>query len=600
MKLQPTPLAFKGRIYFMMGLTLLGFLVVLSGYWRVQVFKQEQYERLGEQYRIKTKEIKASRGFIYDRKGRLIAQNRPTYNLVLQRDEMEEPWRRLKPKLAEFVGLPADVLEERYRKRSHLLSQPVLLKENISFKESLRIRRNLRRYPGLSIDTTEKRFYVYNDLFTHVLGYVAEVSKKELERNPELKPGELVGKLGVELAYNEELTGVDGSREVHIDNKGRYRRQDVTKQPEPGRNLHLSLDLDLQQLAYDALEGNGGSIVMMDVRTGEILVYISSPTFDLNLFTDRFPRREWVALSNSPDKPFLNRPVKGAYAPGSIFKLVSALAGLKFQKITPDTRYFCKGSFSLNNHVSRCHNEKGHGWLDLEGAIKYSCNVYFYNISQSLDIDELAVLAGELGFGRKTGIDLIGENPGLMPTRAWKRERYGQIWYPGESLSVAIGQGALVTTPVQLVTLIASIAAEGRVPTPHFMARVGKDNDYQTFQPELHQIEGIPSDHYRIVKEAMWQVVNNSRGTGINARVKGFDVCGKTGTAQLQNFTKDADHKNEKLLNALFAGFAPRDNPEVAVLVLVEQVGAGGKKAAPIAKRLLEEYRRLRREVDPT
>jgi len=590
--LSPKSLDFRGRIYIMMGSAAICFLLVISGYWSLQVRQKERYEKLGEQYRIKTKPITSSRGFIYDRNGSLIAQNRPTYNLAVLRDEMEDPWSELRPQLALFLGETEALLDERFAKaKDQPISQPVILQENISFKESLRARRNLRRFPGLHIDTTERRFYVNGHLFTHVLGHLGESTKQELKRNPKLKLGEMVGKTGVERAYDGALTGVDGVWEIHIDNKGIYRKKEVKTPPQPGKNLYLTLDLELQQLAYDSLAGRSGSVVMMEIKTGEILVYLSSPSFDLNLFTERFSTRRWNELNNSSKNPFLNRPVKGVYAPGSVFKLVTALAALKYNKITPMTRYFCNGSLTMNDYTARCHAAAGHGSVDLEQAIRHSCNVFFYNVALDLDIDQLASVATELGFGNKSGVDLIGESKGLVPTRDWKRARYNKMWYPGETLSVVIGQGALLVTPVQLVVFMATVADDGRIPTPHFMSKYGKNANYDYFDHQPRRIDGIPEEYYDILKSGMWQVVNHARGTGTAAAVKDYDVCGKTGTAQLINFDSDSDTKDKAFLNAFFAGFAPRYKPEVAIMVLVEQAGAGGQEAAPIAGRLFTNYR---------
>lgn len=600
MKLAPTPLAFRGRIIILSLVIMVGFLITLIGYFRVQVLNQERYEQLGQKYRIKTMPIKATRGYIYDRNGQLLAQNMPTYNLVLLRDEMETRWSILRPNLSGFLGIPEDELHERFRGGSVLFSKPVLLKENVNYEETLRIKRQSRRYPGLGIDTTKRRTYNYPGMFSHVLGYVGEASSSEMKRNPDLKLGQVIGKSGMELAYNDLLTGQDGERTIHIDNRGVYRSQEVTTTPVPGDDLYLSLDYDLQALAMKSMEGRGGSVLMMDVETGELLVYLSSPSFDLNLFTTGFSRKKWQELNNAVSSPFLNRPVKGAYAPGSVFKLVTAMAGLKLGKITPATEVMCTGSYTLNNHTSRCHKEDGHGWVNLQEAIQFSCNVYFYDMANNLNIDDLAEIAGDFGFGSATGIDLIGENPGLMPNRAWKRKRYKEIWYPGETLSVSIGQGALLSTPIQLAVLMATIAAEGRVPQPHLLLKSGKGDTFDVINYEARQIEGIDRDHYRVMKEAMWRVVNQDRGTGANARVPGMDVCGKTGTAQLITFRKE-EEDDEKLLNAWFAGFAPRNNAKIAVIVLVEQAGHGGHRAAPIAKTLIEAWQeRHQLEVDPS
>ncbi len=600
MKLSPTPLAFRKRILWLRALAFIGFAVLMVGYARIQIQDQERYTALGEKYRVKKRRIKATRGLIYDREMRLITQNMPSYNLTLMRDEMEEPWRTLKPKIAQFLDVSEERLDARYQKRSHLLSQPVPLKEDISFQDSLRILRGQRRFPGLSIETAEKRYYAYGDLFTHALGYVGEASQEALQRNKRLRPGDIVGKTGVELHYDHLLTGKDGERTIKIDRRGVYRANLVTEPPSPGKDLVLTLDLDLQELARRELGPRNGSIVMMDVRTGEILAYVSTPTYNLNLFTGSISQEEWQALLRSSGNPFLSRPIQGVYAPGSVFKLVTGLAALRHGKANFETRYFCTGEMPYLNHVFHCHNEYGHGWVNMEQAIKTSCNVYFWNLAHELEANELASVASELGFGQKTGVDLTGEKQGRVPTPEWKKRRLNQYWYPGDTLNLSIGQGDLLATPIQVVTFMATMATEGRLPQPRLLLKSGHKDAYQHPKPEIRRVEGIAKEHFSRLKKAMWRVVNEADGTGHEALVPGFDVCGKTGTAQLITFTSEEQHKVDANKNAWFAGFAPRNKAEVAFIVLVEQGGAGGSSAAPIVKKLLEAYQSKRQKVDPS
>lgn len=600
MKLAPTPLMFRGRIQFLRVLVIVAFVMVLGGYYRIQILKQQHYEELGEKYRIKKRRIKASRGLVYDRNSKLITQNMPTSNVVLLRDEMEISWKQFRPELSEFLAMDEEELHARYHKGSHLLSQPVLIKENIDFSEAMRIMRNQKRFPGLAIQNYERRFYPYGTLFTHVLGYVGEASESDLRRNDKLRLGDVVGKTGVESRYNHLLTGDDGERTIMIDSRGIYRSSEVTTVPSPGKDLYLTLDFDLQKLALDALEDRGGTVLMMDVRTGEILVYISSPSFDLNLLANGINHDDYQALLKSEGNLFLNRPIQGAYAPGSIFKIVTALAGLRYNKINPNTTHFCSGSIDHFGRIRHCHRRGGHGYVNLKKAIQHSCNVYFYRLAMEIDVDQIAEVAKEFGFGMPTEIDLAGEHQGLVPTRAWKREHAGRVWYPGETLSVGIGQGDLLTTPIQLLSFMATVATNGSQTTPHLLLKYGKNDHFEQNDIELTPTDTVPLDHYELVKQAMWSVVNSSDGTGSRARVKDFDVCGKTGTAQLITFTSESQHKNDDFKNAWFAGFAPRDQARVAVVVLVEQAGAGGAQAAPIAKLLFEEYKKRYWNMEPT
>ena len=601
MQFAPTPLAFRGRIGFLALLVAAGFLMVLAGYYRVQVLEQDKYERLGEKYRIKKARVKAPRGLIYDRNKQLITRNMPTYNLTLLRDEMSEPWRTFKRRAAAFLCVTESLLDDQYKKRSHLLSAPVLLLEDIGYQESLRIMRHKRRFPGFSIETTTKRFYTRDELLTHVLGYVGEASPEHLQKNKKLHMGDIVGKSGVELFYDHNLIGEDGERTIQIDSKGVYRSVELTQPPEPGDDLYLTLDLELQQLAVDELDGHAGSILMMDVQTGRILIYVSSPSYNLNWFTSRISNEQWNSLLNAPAKPFLNRPIQGAYAPGSVFKLVTAMAALKHRKITLDTRYFCNGSIKLYNHEFKCHNSAGHGWVDMTGAIQASCNVYFWTVALDLSADDLAQAAFDLGLGKPTGIDLEGEKGGLVPTPTWKRENMKEPWFPGDTLNTSIGQGNLLATPLQIVRLMGVLATEGTLVTPHLLEKTREEGDRAKIW-EPNKVEGFSETHFQAVKQAMWMVVNNTGGTGSGARVAGYDVCGKTGTAQLKTFTSDEEHDMDELKNAWFAGFAPKKNPEIAVMVLVEHAGSGGKSAAPIAKALFQAYQKRKKEkkVNPS
>ena len=597
--LQPPPVN-QGRVIFLALLVCLGFLVVLAGYYRVQIIEGGRYERLGEKYRIKKTRYKAPRGLIYDRDKRLITQNMPTYNLVLLRDEMKSSWKWFRPRVAQFLGISEERLERRYTKRSRLFSEPVLLRENIGYRESLRIMRHQRRFPGLAVETAGNRHYTHGSLFAHVLGFVGEASREQLRKNPDLHLGDIVGKSGIERKYNEVLTGVDGERTIEIDSRGVYRSNRLTTPATPGGDLYLTLDYDLQNLAVEALDGRSGSIVMMDVRTGDILVYLSSPAYDLNLFTTGISAEDWSHLRNAPTRPFLNRPMRGTYAPGSVFKLITALAALQDGVITPESRYFCSGKVNFYNREFRCHREEGHGLVDLRGAIQTSCNVYFFSLGLDLDIHTLARTAKQFGFGRTTGLDLVGEKPGLVPTPEWKKKTQNQIWYPGDTLNLTIGQGDLLSTPIQVVQLMAALANEGQLVTPRFLLSRTDQGKETRFPVKTQPIQGIPRHHYQLLKEAMWRVVNDPSGTGNSAKVDGFDVCGKTGTAQLITFTREEDHEIDAYKNAWFAGFAPRDEARVAIMVLVERAGAGGANAAPIARILLEAYMRSLKGVDPT
>ena len=600
MKLAETERISPGRIFFIWTLVGISFVFVLAGYYRLQILNQERYEALGEKYRIKKRRVKATRGLIYDRNQKLITENRPTYNLVLLRNEMKKPWSKFQPEISEFSGLAPELLNEQYKKfRAQYLSLPIILEKEIDFPQVLRILRNQLRYPGLSVETTTRRHYSDNQLFAHVLGYVGEASRAKLKQNPNLRLGDAVGKRGLERFYNDILTGVDGERTILVDNQGVFQSNEITTPANPGDDLYLTLDSELQELAASQLGDQKGCVVLMDVQTGGLLVYYSSPSFNLNQFTRRLTHEQWEALRSADDNPLLNRPLQGTYAPGSIFKLVTLLAALRKGTISYHTKYYCGGKLRFLNRDFHCHNEGGHGTVDLNKAIQKSCNVFFYNVGRDLGATALAETAVDLGLGQKTGVDLIGEQPGRVSSPQWKRRYYNKPWYPGETLSLAIGQGDLLTTPVQIVQLMAYIANEGFAPEPHFLYKSkGRDGESIT-QPVIRRVKDFPVEYFKALKTAMWKVVNDPNGTGRRAKVKGLDICGKTATSQLSTFKTDAERREEANRNAWFSGFAPKENPKVAIVVLVERVKGGGYNAAPVARQILDAYFRAQSEMDP-
>lgn len=591
MKLSKSPIQFRNRIVLIGWMMALAFLFVGAGYYRVQILQQERYKALGEKYRIKTRRIKATRGLIYDRNEKLITQNMPTYNLVVLRDEMKEPWSAFAPKAAAFLGKDVAEFDAAHeRVRGKFRSLPIVVEQDLELLEVFRVLRNQVNYPGLSIETVPRRHYEGGGLFAHVLGFVGEASPQAIKNDDDLQMGDIVGKSGIERYYNEILTGVDGKRTILVDKRGNFQSDRVTTPPRSGGELQLTLDTELQRLALQELGDKAGAVVMMDLKTGGLLTYVSAPSYNINRFSKRFTAKQWNELRDHETKPFLNRPIQGAYAPGSIFKLVVALSGLKNHTVNENTSYYCRGEMRYYDRIFHCHRRRGHGEVDLLLAIKGSCNIYFYHVAKELGATNIAEMAAQMGFGRPTDIDLHGEVAGLVPSPAWKRETQNKIWYPGETLSLALGQGDLLVTPVQLLQLMATIANNGRIPRPHLLAKWEKDGEAHAYQPEFSLFDNVTDNQYQVIKSAMWAVVNQSHGTGSRARVKGRDVCGKTGTAQLITFRDDEDREDANNTNAWFAGFAPRDEPEVAVVVLVERAAAGGRASAPIAGKLIEAY----------
>jgi len=559
--------------------TVVVFLFLISGFWDLQVKHPAVYSERAEQNRIKSLPILAPRGKIYDRDGRVIVDNHSSWTLILSRENLKPAHLQ---DIADGLHLDYDDLLARLaRFRSRPKYEPIVIKEeltpaDLAFVEA---HKDPEFFPEMELIHAQRRLYPQNGMAAHVIGYTGEISEAELD-NPDFatyNSGDVIGKFGLERQYNERLMGVDGQRQVVVDNRGRERNILGLKEAKPGRNLNLTIDLDLQAVAELAMEGKRGAVVALDPRTGEVLAIVSRPTFDPNKFAVRIRSADFKEMLTDPGKPFLNRAIQAQLAPGSTFKPVMALAGLESGVIDDRTIFHCPGGASFYGHYYKCHSV--HGAVALHSGIVHSCDVYFYNVGNRLGIDRIAFYAEQAGYGRKTGIDLPGEADGLVPSSAWKIRNYRQKWFAGETISVAIGQGALTVTPLQLASAIGGIAVGGVWHRPHLLLA-----DTKTETP--HEWALSP-DNVKQVIDGMYGVVNEGGGTGGRARLPGIDVCGKTGTAQLASnvFLKGHAMKD----NAWFVGFAPRANPEIVVSALFEG-GEHGPNAAPIVRDVLKAY----------
>jgi len=561
------------------------FLFLLSGFWELQVRNPAIYSERAERNRIKALPILAPRGRILDREGRVMVDNQASFSLALSRESLNQEQLRV---LAEGLGLDFEELAERVERfdRTHPKYEPVIVKEELTPGELafVEAHRGDPRYPDMELINAHRRLYPRNGIAAHLLGYIGEISEAELNllEFVEREPGDVIGKSGVERQYDALLTGVDGERRVVVDSIGREREVIGVKEAVPGRDLRLTIDLDLQVVAELAMEGRRGAVVALDPRTGEVLAMVSRPAFDPNRFAGRIRSKEWRALVSDPDKPLLNRAIQAQLAPGSTFKPVVALAGLELGVIGPDLRVTCHGGANFYGRYFRCHLARGHGSVGLYRALADSCDVYFYTVGNRLGIDNIARYAETVGFGRRTGIDLPGEAAGLVPSTRWKLRTFRQKWYAGETISVAIGQGALTVTPLQLAYAIGGLAMGGVWRRPHVALDAGK-------RAEPRRIALDPA-HTQAISEALWAVVND-KGTGLRARLPGIEVCGKTGTSQLASLRAARNPKlAEKLKdNAWFVGYAPKQNPEIVVVALFE-AGEHGHLAAPIVRDVLKAY----------
>ena len=576
-------------------LTLLGLLA--GRMYQLQVVESDKYTTLAEENRINLRLLPPPRGRILDRYGRPLAINQENYRVSLVAEQVHDVDAILDA-LSRIISLGDHerqrILREVRRRRGFV---PVTVRENLQWQDVSRIEVNAPDLPGLSIEVGQSRQYPYAHDFSHVLGYVAAVSEKEVTGDPLLElPGFKIGKNGVERVFDLNLRGKAGNSQVEVNAVGRVIRELSRQEGQPGDDLRLTIDRDLQKLAADRLkQEKSAAAVVMDIHNGDVLVLSSVPGFDPNEFVTGLSSRSWRRLVNDPHAPLINKSISGLYAPGSTFKMVVALAALEANIVGPDHKVFCRGFTQLGNARFHCWKKHGHGWQDMIDAHKNSCDVYFYDIAKRIGVDRIAAMAQKLGLGNKTGVDLPSEKGGVIPTRAWKKALIGTPWQQGETLISGIGQGFILTTPLQLAVMTARLANGGYAVTPRLVRpqKVEGKDDAPTFKPL-----GISRRSLDVVREGMNQVTNDRGGTAYRARIseEGMEMSGKTGTAQVRRISK-AERETRVLKNherpwrerdhALFVGYAPSDNPRYAVAVVVEHGGGGSKVAAPIARDLL-------------
>ncbi|HOJ26376.1 MAG TPA: penicillin-binding protein 2 [Candidatus Saccharicenans sp.] len=563
--------------------------LILAFYWKIQILDHQKYWKMAEANRLRSLPLPAPRGLIYDRQRIILADNQPSFKVSLLRESIKNDSQTIE-RVSQLLNLKTEELKARIDRYRWLQTYgPVIIKDNLKLEEVALIEARREEFPELQLQVEPRRYYPFETTAAHVLGYLQEVSPEEMKGNPHKKwrGGEMIGKAAVEKQYDDYLTGQDGQLLETVDSLGRSLGEVNRIEPIKGQDLVLSIDLDLQKKAEELLEGKEGAIIVLDSGSGECLAWVSSPSYDPNRFITRFSPEEWLSIINDPARPLENRVIRGQYSPGSIFKVVTALTSLETGLITDRTAFFCSGSINLYGKDFACWFKPGHGLLSLPEALKNSCNIYFYQLGRRLNVDTIARYARTLGLGQITGVDMPGEKEGLIPSSDWKKKTQGEAWYPGETISVAIGQGPVLVTPLQVAALTACLANRGIRVKPRVTRLEGK-------MGPVKDKTGINPETFEKIIEGMWRSVNDG-GTGHGAYQPGFDICGKTGSTQVIS-----REKAERMIkrgeepaktHSWFTGFAPRYQPQVVVTVLVEFGGMGGQTAAPIAGEMFKLYR---------
>lgn len=602
--------AFSGRAIAAATLVILALLLLIGRLVVLQVMEHQHFTTLSKDNRVKLVPLPPTRGLIYDRNGKLLALNRPAYSLEIVPEEVDDIDDTL-ARLREVISISEDDLE-RFRKlksrKRRFDSIPIRI--NLDLEEAAGFAVHRHRFPGVDIKAQLLRHYPFADATAHLLGYVGRISKRDLEQvEPSNYAGTShTGKTGLEKSYEALLHGAVGVQQIEVNSVGRVARVLEEESPLPGQNLHLHLDVELQQIALDALGDNNGAVVAMNPANGGVLVLASKPAYDPNLFVEGISSKNYKALQNDPNRPLYDRAIRGQYPPGSTVKPFVGLAGLETGHIEFDSSVYCPGFFQLpgHEHKYRDWKKRGHGPMDLDGAITQSCDVFYYKLAHDMGVDALSDYLANFGFGERSGIDLGGESSGILPSRGWKRGARNQPWYPGETVIMGIGQGYYLSTPLQLAAATAAFANGGTYYTPrvvdHLESRSG--GELSPIPAAAKSIPVADPQHWEDVHTAMLNVTEGLRGTAKRIRSEHYRIAGKTGTAQVFTVAQDEEYDEETVAklkrdHALFVAYAPADDPQIAIAVIVENGGHGGSTAAPIARRVMDAYLLPKLGIDP-
>jgi penicillin-binding protein 2 len=599
-KAEKLPIAKLHSIQYLVALILA---VLLVGLWRLQVLNADSFRSLAEANRIRKVPILAPRGKIFDREGRLLVDNYPSVTCYLLREQVKDLDSDL-PLISRGLHIPIDQIHTILRHYEIAPKyQPIPLKLDITPDEQAFIAAHRDELPELETHDEQRRLYPSDGFAAHLIGYVGEVSEQMLDNDDRYSlysPGDVVGRSGVEATYDPLLRGIDGSRDIIVNSHGKELGHLGQEVAIPGKDLRLTIDLDIQMAAEKAMEGKNGALVAMDPHTGEILAMVSRPTFDPNQFAVRLTRAYWNQIITDPNHPLMNKTIQAQLAPGSTFKIIMSFAGLE-ESVAQDMHVVCNGGGTFFGHFFAC--DKHHGMVDIDHAIPWSCDTFYYTLAEKLGIDTIAKYATSLGLAQKTGIDLPDEVTGIMPSTAWKLKTQHEKWYAGEVISVGIGQGAVTVTPLQLARALGGIASGGALKRPHV---VFPDEVPPQMLQAIHDTYPGSGDRVIPITPANWETITDAMaattttGTAAAVHLEGIDFAGKTGTAEVVNHSAGTTSlgTGNARANAWFVGMAPRRNPDIVVAVLCEHGGWGAEASAPVAAKVINAFVTKQRRQD--
>ena len=586
----------RERLVWMM-IVICGIMLLLAGrLWELQILHGSYYLELSEQNRMRSVPIKAPRGLIFDRHGRIIVNNAPSLNLYLVRADMTDPETTI-AEIGQVLGWSIEEIQRRMRVSGQSPVAPVLIKQGLSLSEAARLEAHRLTLSGVKIEVEARREYLYGTLASHLLGYVGEITAEQIDMNEagHAAPGTIIGQSGVERAYDRQLRGRDGLKRIEVDALG-YERQVVNAMaPSQGNDVILTIDLDLQRVAEESLGDRPGAVIVLDPKNGELLAMVSHPAPDPNVLSGSMSQAQWQSLLTDPDHPLTNRTIQGVYPPASVFKIVVATAALESGQVTLEDEVECRGGMRFGRRFYRDWKPGGHGSMSLIDALVQSCDVYFYTVGSQMGVDLIARYAATYGLGKPTGIPLLGERRGVIPSTAWKISQIGEPWFPGETLSVAIGQSYVGTTPIQLANMMAVVANRGVSYQPHLIRAIRDRHSgrLSIFPPVQTGVADIQPETFDMLQQALAAVLTDDKGTARGSRSRLISIGGKTGTAQVvssQRRDPQSEIPRQFRDHAWFVAFAPVEDPALVVAVLVEHGGHGGATAAPVAKQIIEAY----------